>query len=63
MGDKRALAIKILLGNALVLGVLALASWAGWIPMLDARRGLMTAAFASCAAVDALFALFLITRS
>jgi hypothetical protein len=63
MGDKRALAVKILLGNVLVLGLLALATWVGWIPMFEARRGLMTAAFAACATVDALFALFLVTRS
>jgi hypothetical protein len=63
MGDKRALAIKILLANVVLLGVLAIATWVGWLPVFEPRRELMTAAFAACAAVDAVLALFLVSRS
>jgi hypothetical protein len=63
MHDQRALALKILLVNIVILGLLALATWIGWIPVFAPRRGLMTAAFAACAALDAAIALFLVSRS
>jgi hypothetical protein len=62
MGGQRALALKILVANVAVLGLLAMATWAGWIPLFEPRRELMTAAFAACAALDALIALFLVSR-
>ena len=63
MGDKRRLAIRILLVNIVVLALLALATWLAWLPVPEARRGVMTAAFAACAALDAVLALFLVART
>jgi hypothetical protein len=59
----RALALKILVVNAIVLGALAIATWLGLVALFEPRRGLMTAAFAACAAGDAVLALVLVLVS
>jgi len=60
--ETRVRAGKLVLVSAAVLGVMALGTWVA-LPAPIAGRGLVTLILAGVAVVDALFGLFLLTRS
>jgi hypothetical protein len=63
MADQaRVRAAKLILVSAAVLGVLALGTWVA-VPPTTAGRALIALTLAGVAVADALFGLFLLTRS
>jgi hypothetical protein len=58
----RARTAKVILLSAAVLGVMALGAWVA-MPPAQPGRGLIATVLATAAILDALFALFLLTRS
>jgi hypothetical protein len=63
MADKdRARTAKVILMSAAVLGVMAVGAWVA-LPPTVSGRGLIVMVLGAAAAADALFALFLLTRS
>ena len=61
--DNRPLIGGIVLGAAVVLGLLAGLSWTGVLPVDHGARGTMTIAFAIAAVADAAVGFFFLTRS
>jgi hypothetical protein len=60
--ENRARTAKVILMSAAVLGVMAFGAWVALPPTLSGR-GLIAMVLGAAAAADALFALFLLTRS
>jgi hypothetical protein len=60
--EHRARTGKVILLSAAVLGVMALGAWVA-LPPTQSGRGLIALVLGAAAAADALFALFLLTRS
>jgi uncharacterized membrane protein YhhN len=60
--ENRARVGKVILLSAAALGVMALGAWVA-LPPTQSGRGLIVMVLAAAAAADALFALFLLTRS
>ena len=60
--ENRARTAKVILLSAAGLGVMALGAWVA-LPSTQSGRGLIVMVLAAAAAADAIFALFLLTRS